>query len=307
MDLKRLRYFIAVADAGGFSRAAEQLHMSQPPLSRRIQELEAELGAQLIDREARPQRLTEAGRMLLELARPILWRFDQLQAAMRSQLARDRPRLRVAAPPSAIPDRLPEVIRAFRRESPDADLALVELTSPEQIQALKEGVIDVGIGRVRIEDPAIHRTVLIEEPLLAAVPADHVLALSGEPVSLADLSTEPLVIFPNDARPSFGDYVLSRLHDHGLAPAILKEVRDLHTALMLVAAGEGVCIAPQAASAFHHPHVAVRPLRENVTAPLIQCTRSGDPSPVLKVFCELARQTFQANSASGEGGPEGPT
>ena len=287
MDLKRLKYFVAVAEAGGFTRAAQRLHISQPPLSRRIQELEAEVGAQLIDRTARPQRLTEAGRLLFDQARPIISRMEQLEASMRLQVANVRPRLRMAAPPSAFPHRLPEAIRRFRQAAPDAEISLIELNSLEQVEALKGGLIDVGVGRVRIEDPAIRRTVLANEPLVAALPSDHILAQAGGAVGLEALGGETLVLFPNDARPSFGDFLLSLLHDRGLNPPAVIEVRDLHTALMLVAAGEGVCLTPQAASYVSHPLLVFRGIREPVSAPLILCSREGDANPALVLISEV--------------------
>ena len=213
-----LRYFTTVAAEGSFSRAAEKLHIAQPPLRRQVQQLERELGVQLLHR-SRPLTLTEAGRYLFEQAREILNRADEAKAVTR-RIAKGMVRqFNIGFVASTLYDALPELIRRFRLAVPDADVQLVEMITLEQIAALKDGRIDVGFGRLRFEDEAIARKVIREEPLCVAVPLYHVLAKTKK-LRLRGTVGEPLILYPNSPRPSFADQVLSFHADAGIEPAI---------------------------------------------------------------------------------------
>jgi DNA-binding transcriptional LysR family regulator len=160
MDLRLLRYFVAVVDEGNFNRAAERLHMAQPPLSRAIQQLEAHVGAPLLDRGSRPLRLTPVGRLLHEQALQVLARIEDVESMVKTAAASRRRRLVIGFVASTIYARLPELIREFRKVAPDVELVMVEATTLEQIAALKDGRIDVGFGRIRFEDPSVRRIIL---------------------------------------------------------------------------------------------------------------------------------------------------
>jgi DNA-binding transcriptional LysR family regulator len=281
MDIRQLRYFLAVAAERNFSRAAERLHMAQPPLSRQIQQLEQEVGATLFDREARPMALTDAGRLLYEHAMQVTRRMDELKEAMRGFVNANRPRFVVGFVPSVLYARLPDIIRRFRKDAPDVDLSLVEMMSIEQIVALKEGRIDVGFGRVRFEDPAIQREVLREEKLVAALPIGHRLLKGERPIDLADLSDEAVIVYPREPRPSYADQVLSLLHDHGVTPTAVHEVRELQTALGLVAAEDGICIVPSSVHLMGRRDLVFRELTEKAVSPIILSHRKNDMSPHL--------------------------
>ena len=149
MDLRQLRHFLAVANAQSFSRAAEQLNIAQPPLSRTIRQLEQDVGGPLFDRTARPLALTPLGKLLHEQARQILVRMNDMQDMMRTAAATERRRFTIGFVASTIYARLPELIRAFRQRAPDVELSLVESTTLDHISALKEGRIDVGLGSIR--------------------------------------------------------------------------------------------------------------------------------------------------------------
>ena len=177
-----------------FTRAAEMLHIAQPPLSLQIQQLEGELGVTLIERGSRPLRLTDAGRLLLEQAAQVLERVEEMKAITQRLHEAERPRFRIGFVPSVLYGRLPELIRSYRAARPGVELLLLELTTFEQIVALKEGRIDVGYGRISFDDPAIERTLLRNESLTAALPSEHSLVARAGRLRLDDLAGEPLVL-----------------------------------------------------------------------------------------------------------------
>lgn len=160
MELRQLRYFVAVARERNFTRAAEKMRIAQPPLSRQIQQLEDELGVALIDRASRPLHLTEGGRLLYEQAVQVLERVDEIKAMARRLNEAEQPRFSIGFVPSTLYGRLPEVIRRYRAARPRVELTLLELTSLEQIAALKEGRIDVGYGRIPLDDAGVRRLLL---------------------------------------------------------------------------------------------------------------------------------------------------
>lgn len=277
LELRHLRYYLAVAQELNFSRAAEKLNMAQPPLSRQIQQLEAELGIQLFDRESRPLKLTPGGRLFREQALAVIQRMEELQGAMQRFAASERPRFVIGFVPSVIYARLPRVIRGLRQRAPEVELSLIEMMSLEQISALKEGRIDVGFGRVRFDDPALRREVMREERLVVALPLGHPLA-GEQPISLADLAGEPLVVYPREPRPSYADQVLSIFRDRGLEPAQIIEVRELQTAIGLVASTMGVCLVPASVRLMERGDVVYQDLVETVTSPIILSYRRDDSS-----------------------------
>ncbi|MBF2996819.1 LysR family transcriptional regulator, partial [Pseudomonas aeruginosa] len=184
MELRHLRYFQALARTLNFTRAAEQLHIAQPPLSRQIQQLEEMLGVALLER-GRPLRLTEAGRFFHEQSATLLDQLESICDSTRRIGQGQRQWFGIGFVPSALYGVLPELIRHLRGD-PELELGLLEMTTLQQVEALKSGRIDIGFGRIRIDDPAIRQSVLSEEPLVAALPAGH--PLLGQPLSLERLS-----------------------------------------------------------------------------------------------------------------------
>lgn len=293
MDLRQLRYFVAVANERNFTRAADKLHIAQPPLSRQIQQLEAEIGAELLDRSSRPIGLTKAGRLLYEQALHVLGRVDEMRSMINRALVIERRRFVLGFVASTIYALLPPLIREFRRAAPDVDLVLIELVSLEQVAALKEGRIDIGFGRVRFEDDAVKRTVLREEPLVAAIPAAHPLAAPNGPVSLKEIAKEPLIIYPSHPRPGYADQVLGLFHDQGIEPVIAQEARELQIAIGLVAAEEGICIVPESVQKSRMDDVVYRELSDPATSPVIMSHRVVDTSREIALMGSIIARMYR--------------
>lgn len=284
MDLRQLRYFVTLASERNFNRAAERLHMAQPPLSRAIKQLEEELGADLIDRSTRPLTLTSFGALFHDQSLRILQRMEDMQAMMRTAIATERRRITIGFVASVMYARLPALIREFRKALPNVELNLVENTTFEQIAALKDGRIDMGFGRIRFDDHAVRRTILRNEPLVAAVPLSFPHKMEDGPISLAELAKGRLILYPSKPRPSYADQVLSHFSDNGIEPAAITEARELQIALGLVAAEEGYAIIPESVSRARQHDVRCIELVEQAASPIIMSHRVGDFAPEIMAF-----------------------
>jgi len=295
VELRHLRYFVAVAREQSFTRAAEKLGIAQPPLSRQIQQFEEELGVELIRRGGRPAYLTDAGQLLYEQAVQVLDRIEEMRAMMRRLRHAERGRFGIGFVASTLYGKLPEVIRRLRAARPDVDVALVELTSLEQVAALKEHRIDVGFGRIAFDDPAITRHLLRNERLVAALPLGHPLLDGGSgPLRLGDVASEPLIVYPKAPRPSYADQVLALFQKQNITPWLVTEVRELQTALGLVAAQAGVALVPASVRRLQREGVAYRDLdQEGATSPIFLSHRRGDASTEITAMLELIQAIYQ--------------
>jgi len=289
LELRHLRYFAAVARELSFSRAAEQLHIAQPPLSRQIRSLEDELGAELIDRSSRPLRLTPAGRFFQVQAQQLLDRMAEVQAATARIAGGGRTWFGLGFVPSTLYGALPEVIRRFREAQPAVELSLFEMTTVQQLEALKAGRIDVGFGRLQVDDDQIIGELVREEPVVAALPVNHRLA-RHKSLSLAKLAAEPLLLYPAKPRPSYADQVLEMFHSRGLKPVIALETNEVQTAIGLVVAGIGYALVPQSVQALDRAGVLYLPLSdERVTTPIIMNRRRDDDSELTTYLRAMVR------------------
>ncbi|WP_233839155.1 LysR family transcriptional regulator [Paraburkholderia sp. ZP32-5] len=287
MELRHLRYFVAVAEESNVTRAAKRLHIAQPPLSRQIQQLEDSLGVQLFERNSRPLKLTEAGRFFYSHAIQLLAQTSEVEAMTR-RVGKIERSLSIGFVGSTLYGMLPKIIRRFRTENSAVELSLHEMSTMDQIQALKEGRIDVGFGRIRHEDPSIRRVVLREERMIVALPTGHPLIDAKPVLSLRDLISETMIIFPKAPRPSYADQVLAAFHDRGLKPRRLFETRELQIALGLVGAGEGIAIVPASVYGLQRGDVAYKDLDdENLVSPIIMSMRMLDESADIKRMLEL--------------------
>jgi DNA-binding transcriptional LysR family regulator len=281
MELRHLRYFQAVAQTLNFTRAAEQLHIAQPPLSRQIQQLEEEIGVSLLER-SRPLRLTEAGRYFHEHSTALLHQLDTLRDNTRRIGLGQKTWLGIGFAPSTLYGVLPELIRQLRADTAlELELGLSEMTTRQQVDALKAGRIDVGFGRILIDDSAVVQQVLSEDRLMAVLPAGH--RLLGRDVSLAELANEPFVLYPGSPRPSYADHVLALFASHGLQIRVVQWTNELQTAIGLIAAGIGITLVPEAVRILHRDDIGYVSLKEdNATSPIILSHRAGDVSTSLR-------------------------
>jgi len=292
VDLRHLRYFVAVAEEENIGRAAARLHISQPPLTRQIQQLEEELGVTLFTRTPRGMELTQAGELFLEEARNIRALVEQ--ATERTQRAGQGKlgRLDVGIFGSAILDAIPKLLLAFRNRYPDVKVVLHTMTKAEQIEALRQRRISVGFNRMLSPLADLEIKQVTTEALLLAVPAEHPLA--AQPViRFAELQDHPMVLFPTGARPSFIDKVIGLCADSGFQPLISQEVGDAVTGVALVAGGFGVCLVPDSATTLQFPGVVYRRITDtppNFYVDLSCIYRKDDQSPILAAFLDTAER-----------------
>lgn len=247
MELHQLRYFVAVAETGSFTRAAEREGITQPTLSEQVIRLESAahgVGRRLFDRLGRKVVLTDAGQELLARAQGILAAVDEAERAVRDSA--DGGRLRIGAIPTIAPFLLPDIIARFRKEHAAVQLQLAEDRTERLLADLLAGELDVGIMALPIRDERLHVEKLFTEALVVALPAKHRLAAKSE-VKLADIVDEPFILL--DDMHCFGDQVLSLCRRGGLEPKVVCRGEQIVTLLAMVAAGQGVSVVPEMAAA----------------------------------------------------------
>ena len=282
MELRHLRYFVAVAEDLNLTRAAEKLFIAQPPLTRAIKQLEEEVGAELFIRKPRGLQLTTSGEYFLEQARQIL---DKVSGTVRDtrRIAQHRKTLfSIGFVPSVFYGQLPFMVRRLRRNK-NLEIILHELKTGEQVDALKAGKIDIGFGRVRIEAPDVEQILLFDEPLIAAIPAGS--PLTKHPPSLKDLSEWPMIAFPSTPGPNFADMTQGLFHRRGLRINVMQQVNDLQTALSLVASDMGFTLVPEQVRRLQREGVDYMPLEDdNITVPVIASRRKNEnPNAVMRL------------------------
>lgn len=288
MELRHLRYFAAVAEERHFGRAAKKLGIAQPPLSKQLQDLEAELGFSLFDRSRRPVELTAAGQTLLGHARSL---FESLEIAVRETRragAGHSGRLTIGYPQSLAYSGLTGILRAFRQHSPEVAIEVRELPPGEQIEALKRGDLDIGFVRAPLHEPQLASENIRDEKLVLALPADHRLAIR-ERVALSAVAGEPFVFFPRARGPGFFDFLMEFCRDCGFTPHIVQQAPQIDV-LALVAAGFGLSILPDSVRELKRADIVLRPIVGSPTTELRLVWRSGDPAPPVSRFIETVRR-----------------
>jgi len=283
IELRQIRYFVAVAEEGNIGAAAVKLGISQPPVTRQIHKLEKEVGGNLFVRTPRGVELTEAGKTFLGEAKRILANIDRAFTRSRATLAGRIGELDVGFKGSVIYSTLPKILRHFREESPLTTISLARLHKQEQIDALRNGHLHIGFARYFPDEPDLAlRQVGLEPPALAvSVSAPSLRA----PVRVQDLADRPVIIFPTIGRPSFADEVMGIFKKAEVRLNVAHTADDLSSALALTAAGLGVCLVPASVASLSWPGVQFNSIANAEPIIPVQCAYlKGNESPILAAF-----------------------
>lgn len=291
IDLRHLRYFLAVAEELHFGRAAIRLHMAQPPLSQQIRRLEAEIGCPLFLRSSRSVKLTPAGRALVERARRTLQKVDDDLEAVRSVARGEAGVLKIGFVGSAMLTRLPSILDKYRRMYSRVQLHLNEFHTSQLIDALREGSADVALARDTGEADNLQVEHAFIEPFIAVLPKKHPLA-GRKSIPISRLRDEPFVWFPRTAGNYAWENAIGILEQQGFHPNIVQEAPQWLTVVRLVGAGLGVTIAPASVAQIVSPDVVWRRLSPSGGSTSIDLVyRMKETSPLVRAFCRLVRSS----------------
>lgn len=306
VDLRQLRQFIAVAEELHFHRAAARLNMSQPPLTIAIRKLEDEIGVALIERGNRTLGLTAAGRVFLEEARQTLLQARRSVAAAQRTAAGQTGFVRLSYVGSALYGRLPDTIRAFRESHPEVRLELLEATTAQQVERVREGGTDIGLVIPPVADSKdLSFRPFDSDRLCMALPCTHALA-GARTLSVGDLTNENFVLWPAAEGRSFHARVIRLCADAGFVPTVVQEAHGMHAVLSLVAVEAGVSIVPQSMTGFRNDRVIYRAIDDgDASFDLSLCFREPVSNPALAQFLKTTARP-QRRSRSRAGRPPSP-
>jgi DNA-binding transcriptional LysR family regulator len=298
LELRQLRYFVAVAEELNFSRAAERLHMAQPPLSAAIRQLEQELGTELLLRTTREVRLTEAGSAFLAGARRTLTELDRARIAAQRAAAGETGQLRIGFSWSARFETLPTVGRSFRRTHPDVALLTEEMWNARMLPALRSGTIDLAVSLCpEIAGECTYQTIRTE-PLVALVARSHPLA-GKESLALKDLSDEEFLLFPRELAPRLYDFMVGLCRRAGFEPAVRGASFHSGWELQILTDVDVVALAPASVALAQPDGIAAIPVADPPD-PLdtVIMWRSDSVAPAAVAFREAAVASFATLGAS---------
>lgn len=286
MELRHLRYFMAVAEELHFGKAAAKLHIAQPPLSQQIQQLETELGFKLFERTKRQVNLTEAGDAFLRETQQI---FQQLEKAISigKKISRgEKGELSIAFVSSAAYSIIPSILRNFRTLVPEVKLQLKELTTKEQLQWLLEERLDIGFVRPPVNKSELNSQIILWETLVVALPENHYL-VDRKNISCYSLEEESFILFPRNLAPELYDRVIALCQQANFCPQVVQEARQIQTIVSLVSAEIGIAIVPESIQNLQRTGVVYRSLLEATAQPAIAVVwRKGDRSAVIAKFID---------------------
>jgi DNA-binding transcriptional LysR family regulator len=300
MELRHLRYLVAVSDHGGFSAAARRLHIAQSAISEQLSNLEQEIAVPLFSRTSRKATLTPAGELFLIEARRVLASAQYaLEVAQRAHLGKIGA-LRIGFFAGATGVSFPKLIRQFRKKHPGVQLSLIEMTSSQQWQALAKGQIDVGFTR-RIEPEfrtELSTEAIQQDPIVAVLPKNHPAAVSGS-VDLRDLANEPFVLSSRDTSPALFDKVIELCSEAGFSPRIASISTVWSSVVMMVQAGEGVALLPHNQQQFRTRDLIFSPLKaKGAYIEFVMTWSPGHDTALSRSFRELARNHATGSNTS---------
>ena len=291
MELRHLRYFVAVAEELHFGRAAMRLNLAQPPLSQQIRSLETELGVTLLRRTSRRVELTEEGRFFLDHARSTLRQAERAIEVVRAVGKGKLGRITVAFITSSLYGAVPAILREFHLRHPGIEMDCREMNPSEQVEALRSGEIDLGFLRTPLPDTDIETIPIASNRLILAVQDNHRLA-GRKKVDLAEFATESFISFPHLFSPAYYDGIWNTCRAAGFSPRITQEAKECPTLLALVGAGLGVALIPDSLRSLQQGGVTYLEL-EVPSEPihLALARRVGQNSPMVEAFLAIARET----------------
>ncbi|MEM1309371.1 MAG: LysR substrate-binding domain-containing protein [Cyanobacteria bacterium P01_H01_bin.153] len=293
MELRHLRYFVAVAEELHFGRAAERLHMAQQPLSRQIRQLESELDVLLLQRTKRTIRSTEAGKAFWEEAQKTLRQAEHAMAVAQRVDRGEAGYLQIGFTGPILNSVLPTIVRQFKARHPDINLELNRLSTLEQVNALQNQNIQVGLLHPPVDAPSLAQEVIYREPLIVAIPEGHPLSKDvSQSVSVKALANEPFILFPRQVGPTLYDAIISFCQQSGFSPTVVQEAFPQQTILGLVASGLGVSLIHASIERIQQRGVVTRPLTE--TTPQLESAivwSPDTPHPALLKLLEVTRET----------------
>ncbi len=288
LDLRRLYYFVIVAEELHFSHAAERLHMAQPPLSYQIQQLERDLGVQLFVRTRHSVQLTEAGRVLLDQARHVFGQVEQTVRLVQRVGHGEVGLLTLGFVPSASNSILPSLLQVFCQYFPDVQLFLKEMNPDQVVHGLEDQLIDVGFLYLPLENSTLNTRPVLHEALLAVLPVTHPLATHLE-ISLQALADEFFIIPPRyNTLPGLFSHIMEACRQAGFVPKIAQETWLMQTIIGLVAANIGVALVPASVQNLHRAGVVYKSLRDvSAQVEMGVIWRQNEKPPVLQRFLQV--------------------
>ena len=302
MELRHLRYFVAVAEELHFLRAAQRLHIEQSPLSRAIKDLEADIGVKLLERTTRSTRLTPAGEVFLMEARQVLSAIAQARASARGAATGRKGRLRIAFAEGIAQPRLSDLIAEYRKEAAEVEVKVTEMPLQQQVSALHAGSLDAGFAFAPVNNNGIQTDPVWVDPVMAILPSRHPLAIKHQ-IALKEIAVQRLVLCGGDAGLDRNIQLQALLSGTGDLPNVVGHAENHQVQLTLVGAGYGIGLVPAAyAKTIQRPDILVRPIAS--PPPLIKTFlvyRTGCSGPVTG-FVERVRSSSSTLGGSNRAG-----